>query len=229
MSNTGKNEYGGSFNTLIHQPKFEVEVSGSYLQQELGILRGSLVGNLQDLQNAIERSIPSPTFDATYDIQNPKHETQHGILKTNFSMFAGDHIFKLQYGIQRNIRREFDVRRGELNERPVIDLALLSHSLSAEWIQPTNGNWNGNSGIQIFSQNSVNEPGSNPINFVPNYNVLNLGAYTVQSVDLDNLVLELGGRLDYQTLSVNDTIRDVTFYSNAVSYTHLTLPTTPYV
>lgn len=222
LSNTGKREYGGSFNTLFHQPKYELEVSGSYLDQELGILRGSLVGNLQDLQNAITRSVPSPTFEPTYTIQNPKHETQHAILKTDLSVFAGDHLLKLTYGIQKNIRKEFDVRRGELNDRPVIDLELLSHTLEVAWTQASKENWSGNSGVQFFKQNSVNTPGSNPINFVPDYNVINLGAYTVQSLSFDESVLELGIRVDYQQLSVNDTIRDVTFYDNKVNFTNAT-------
>jgi iron complex outermembrane receptor protein len=222
LSNTGKRENGASFNALLHQPKLELKVSGSYLNQELGVLRGSLVGNLQDLQNAIERGTPSPTFEPTYNIQNPKHETQHGLLKSELSLFFGEHVLKLQYGIQQNVRREFDIRRGELNERPVIDLNLLSHTLEAEWIQPNRGNWNGNSGVQLFSQQSVNEPGSNPINFVPDYDVLNVGAYSIQSLQLDESVLELGLRLDYQTLSVRDTIRDVTIYSNEVNFTNAT-------
>jgi len=222
LSNTGKIEKGGSFNTLFHLPKLEVEVSGSYLDQELGLLRGSLVGNLQDLQNAIERGMPSPTFKATYDIQNPKHETQHGLLKSKLLLFLGDHVFKLQYGIQRNIRREFDVRRGELNERPVIDLKLLSHTIETEWVQASRGKWSGHSGVQLFTQNSTNEPGSNPINFVPDYTVLNVGAYAIQSLKFDESVLELGLRLDYQTLNVVDTIRDVTIYSNNVNFTNAT-------
>ncbi|NNF35229.1 MAG: TonB-dependent receptor, partial [Saprospiraceae bacterium] len=222
LSNTGKREYGGSFNTLFHLPKLELKVSGSYMDQELGILRGSIVGNLQDLQNAIQRGTPSPTFDPTYEIQNPKHDTQHGLFKSDLSLFLGEHIIKVRYGLQRNIRKEFDVRRGELNNRPVIDLKLLSHTLETEWVQPSKGKWSGNSGIQLFSQNSINEPGSNPINFVPDYDVLNIGAYTIQSLSFDESIVELGVRLDHQTLDVVDTIRDVTIYSNEVSFTNAT-------
>jgi len=223
LSNTGRREHGGSFRTLFHLPKVELEVSGSFLDQELGILRGSLVGNLQDLQNAIDRGVPSPTFDPTYDIQNPRHDIQHGLVKSDLSMYLGDHIVKLQYGLQRNIRKEFDVRRGELNDRPVIDLTLWSHNLGAEWIQATRGKWGGNTGIQVFSQSSTNEPGSNPINFVPDYEVLNLGAYTIQTLTLDKTVLELGVRLDHQNLSAVDTIRDVTIYSNDINFTNATI------
>ena len=222
LSNTGKREYGGGFNTLIHHPKYEIKVSGSYLDQELGILRGSLVGNLQDLQNAINRGIPSPTFEPTYDIQNPKHETQHALLKTDLSLFAGEHLIKVKYGLQRNIRKEFDVRRGELNNRPVIDLKLLSHTFEVAWTQATKDSWSGNSGIQLFAQNSFNARGSNPINFVPDYDVLNFGAYTIQQLKIDESVLELGIRVDHQKLSVVDTIREVTFYDNKIKFTNVT-------
>jgi len=191
-----------------------------------GIRQSDLMAPDYNLSNTgkreIERGIPSPTFEPTFNIQNPRHSTQHAILKSDISIFSGEHIFKIKYGAQRNIRKEFDVRRGELNERPVIDLTLWSHTFESEWIQPTKGRWSGNTGFQIFSQNSVNAVGSNPINFVPDYDILNLGAYSIQSMDLGETVLELGLRIDYQTLSARDTIRDVTIYSNEVDFTNAT-------
>ncbi len=220
LSNTGKREFGGSFNALLHQSKFDLQVSGSYLKQDLGILRASIVGNLEDLQNAIDRGIPNPTNSSTYSIQNPKQETEHGLIKTNLSLFLGDHLINLQYGYQQNIRREFDVRRGELNDRPVIDLALSSHTLETEWLQPTRGRWSGSTGIQFFTQKSTNEPESNPANFVPDYDVLNIGAFTVQSYELDQTTIELGARFDYQTLNVADTIREDFTYENEVVFTN---------
>ncbi|WP_436517068.1 TonB-dependent receptor [Ekhidna sp. To15] len=222
LSNTGKREYGGSFNALLHQDKFDVHVSGSYYDQSLGILRGSLVGNLTDLQNAIDRSVPNPTFPSTYDIQNPRQETTHGFFKSDVSLFLGDHIFNVQYAFQRNVRREFDVRRGELNERPVIDLKLLSHNFETEWIQPEKGRWNGSSGIQLYTQKSNNKPGSNPVNFVPDYDVFNVGVFTVQSLEFDNTTFEVGARFDFQRLSVADTVRDFFIYSNEVDYANAT-------
>ncbi len=222
LTNTGKVEYGASFNTLYHLPNFEIQVSGSYLDQNLGVLRGALVGNLQDLQNAIERNIPSPTFEPSYSIQNPKHVVDHKLLKADLAYYVGDHVIKLRYGIQQNDRKEFDVRRGELNDRPVIDLNLISHTADFEWVQANKGIWRGSSGLQYFSQNSTNMPGSNPINFVPNYTINNIGAYSVQSFIFDNSSIEIGVRFDYQILSVIDTIRDVTFYSNNIDFKNAT-------
>ncbi len=222
LSNTGRREYGGSFNALWHQKHFDLQVSGSYLNQELGLLRGSIVGNLDDLQRAIDRGVPSPTLDPTYDIQNPKQNTEHGLLKSSLAIFLGEHILNVQYAIQSNIRKEFDVRRGELNDRPVINLELLSQTFETEWVQPEKGRWSGSSGVQLFAQNSVNVPGTNPINFVPDYDVLNVGGYTIQSLNFDNSVIELGVRFDYQTLSVVDTIREVTIYANEVDFANAT-------
>ncbi|WP_425391707.1 TonB-dependent receptor [Ekhidna sp.] len=218
LSNTGKREFGGSFNTNLHKPIYDLQVSGSYFQQELGILRGSIVGNLDDLQRAIDRSTPSPTFPSTYQIQNPRQETQHGVLKSNLSLYLEDHIVNVQYAFQLNARKEFDVRRGELNNRPVIDLTLSSHTIDTEWIQPENGRWKGNSGIQIFTQSSSNTPGSNPVNFVPDYDVFNVGLFSVQSLNFDRTIMELGLRFDYQTLDVSDIVRDSFTYSNNVTY-----------
>ena len=222
LTNTGKREYGTSFNTFLHQANFDLQVSGSYFNQEFGILKGSIAGNLSDLQNAIDRGTPSPTFPSSYNIQNPKQETKHGLLKADLSVFLGEHTFKLLYAYQNNIRREFDVRRGELNDRPVIFLNLSSHTIESEWIQPTKGIWSGNSGIQVLTQHSFNEPGSNPINFIPDYDVLNIGAFTVQSLNYEKTVWELGARFDYQALSVADTIRETAIYSDDIDFSNAT-------
>jgi iron complex outermembrane receptor protein len=157
LSNTGKQEYGVSFNTYLHQPSFDLEVSGSYFDQEIGILRASIVGNLDDLDTAINRNEPDIIWPFTYDLQSPKQDIEHGMLKANFSLYRGDHVFNFQYGVQRNDRKEFDVHRGELNDRPVIDLKMWTHTLDAEWIQPSIGRLMGNTGIQFISQNSAHQ------------------------------------------------------------------------
>ncbi len=222
LTNTGKREYGASFNTLLHQAKFDLQVTGSYFDQEFGILRGSIAGNLTDLQNAIERGVPIPTLPASYNIQNPRQETKHGLVKSDLSVFLGEHVFNLQYAFQHNIRREYDVRRGELNERPVIYLDLTSHTIESEWVQPVKGKWSGSSGIQVVTQHSFNEPGSNPVNFIPDYDVLNMGAFTVQSLNFEKSVLELGVRFDYQKIEVADTIRETAIYSDELDFANAT-------
>ncbi|MEM0939380.1 MAG: TonB-dependent receptor [Bacteroidota bacterium] len=222
LSNTGKREYGASFSTFLHQPKFDLQISGSYFEQELGILRGSLVGNLVDMQNAIDRSVPNPTFSRTYKIKNPRQETEHGLLKSDLSLFINEHILNFQYAIQRNIRREYDIRRGENNERPIIDLSLVSHNIEIEWIQPSKSQWNGSTGIQLYTKNNDNEPGTNTVNFIPYYDIFNIGAFTVQSFSKEKTTYELGLRFDFQSLSATDTIREVEVYSSKTNFSNFT-------
>lgn len=222
LSNTGKREYGASFGTFLHRPLFDFRLSGSYFQQELGILRGSIVGNLVDLQNGIDRSIPNPTFPYTYDLSNPRQETKHALIRSDFSIFLNDHILNLKYGIQQNLRKEFDIRRGENNERPIIDLELISHTIETEWIQPTKGQWNGSTGIQFYSQNNDNKPGTNTINFVPYYDIFNIGLYTVQSLTSEKTTYEVGLRFDHQSLSATDTVRETTIYTGDIDYSNVT-------
>ena len=224
LSNTGKREYGISFNTLLHQPAFDLEVSGSYFDQQIGILRASIVGNLADLDTAINRNQPDIVWPFTYGLQSPEQDIEHALLKTNFTLYQGNHILKVQYGIQRNFRQEFDVRRGELNDRPVIKLKLWTHTFDAEWIQPAKGKWQGNSGIQFLYQNSNNLPEeSNRVNFIPGYDVFNAGAYTVQSYEINNGLVEMGLRFDFQSLQVSDSIQRYGFvYSNEVNFSNAT-------
>ncbi|MEM1407706.1 MAG: carboxypeptidase-like regulatory domain-containing protein [Bacteroidota bacterium] len=224
LSNTGKREYGVSFNTLLHRPTFDLQVAGSYFDQELGILRASIVGNLADLDTAINRNEPDIVWPFTYDLQSPWQDIEHAMLKADLSLYLGEHVFNFQYGVQRNNRKEFDVRRGELNDRPVIKLRLWTHTLDAEWTQPTKGRWQGNSGVQLISQNSDNLPEeSNKINFIPDYDVLNIGAFTVQSYEINKGLLELGVRFDFQQLSVSDSIKRNGFtYSNEINFSNAT-------
>ena len=105
LSNTGKREYGLSFNTLWHRPSYDLIVSGNYYSQELGILRGSIAGNLVDIQNAIDREVPNPTFPSTFDLQNPRQQTRHALLKADLSLFKGEHQINITYAFQGNIRR----------------------------------------------------------------------------------------------------------------------------
>jgi iron complex outermembrane receptor protein len=77
--------------------------------------------------------------------------------------------------------------------------------------------------IQFISQNSANKPESNPINFIPDYNIMNIGAYTVQSYEINQGEIELGVRFDFQSLKVEDTINRYDFiYSNQVNFSNLT-------
>ncbi|WP_370090574.1 TonB-dependent receptor [Ekhidna sp.] len=222
LTNTGKEELGFSAGGRFHFPILDINVYLSHFEQKLGILRGSVSDNLEGLADAIGAPIPSNTKPFSYDINNPGQETVHDLLKLETSLFLGEQQFDFQYAFQRNLRKEFDVRRGVNNERPAIDLRLISHSVDLDWDHPSSGAWAGTFGIQFFNQNNDNLPGTNTIPFVPNYNTNNIGFFGIESYTSENTTYEAGVRFDLMNLNVRGRDSDNDIYRDNLNYQNFT-------
>jgi iron complex outermembrane receptor protein len=221
LSNTGKREKSLASRISMHlRPELDINVSGSYIEQELGILRGAVNGNLEDLLNAIEAEIPNDTRAFTYQISSPKQKLKHLVLRTNAKYTLSKQVFNIQYNFQRNVRQEFDVRKGNDLEIPNIDLLLKTHNFDIEWQFIGNESWNSKSGFQWSNSENDNLPGTNTVPFIPNYLSQNLGVYTLQSITSGNQEWEFGIRLDNYVYNVtgrapnNDIFRDKLSYTN---------------
>lgn len=220
LTNTGKREFGYSIATRHHFSWIDIDLYASHFEQELGILRGSVNGNLVDLANAIGAEVPNETKDFSYDIHNPKQETIHDLFKIKTAIFLGEQQFDLQYAFQKNERREFDIRRGTNNDRPAINLKLNTHTIDFDWDHPSSGNWAGTVGLQFFTQNNDNIPGTNTIPFVPNYNNTNIGVFAIESYTRNQTTYEAGIRFDFLNMNIrgrdssNDIYRDDLNYQN---------------
>lgn len=222
LTNTGKEETGYNLGLKLHRSIYDLDFYVSSFSQTLGILRGSVVGSLEDLAQAIGQEPPEGTADFSYDIGNPSQETSHNLYKLKGSVYLGEHIIEAQYAFQRNLRKEFDVRRGSNNLRPSIDLELITHSLDLDWKYPDQGHLKGSAGLQYFYQDNNNRPGTNTIPFVPDYNVTNIGLFTVQTMKKDNSTFEAGARFDYQYLNARGRDQNNNIYRNSLSYNNLT-------
>lgn len=201
LTNTGKREAGLNFSAKLHRPTYDLDLYVSRFDQNLGILRGSVASNLEALVEAINRTVPENTKPFSYDINNPRQETRHSLYKLKGSLFLGEHEVDVQYAFQRNLRKEFDIRRGSNNERPAINLELNTHSVDIDWKYPSLGSLEGKAGAQFFYQDNNNIAGTNTVPFIPNYNVLNSGIYTIQTLDKGSSQYELGFRYDYQYIN----------------------------
>lgn len=199
LSNTGKREASALANLTYHKKQWNLGLRYNYFYQSLGILRGSVTGNIADLAEAINRTKPSPTFDFTYDLSSPRQEvTHHQIgLEGTYALTKG--ILQLQYALQHNTRKEFDVRRGNLIDIPAIHMQLLSQTLEASWEHPEWMGWIGSLGTQVRYLNSDNIPGTQTPLFLPNYNTTTLGLYAIESRSLGKQTLDAGFRFDYFT------------------------------
>lgn len=218
LTNTAKKENSVSLNSRYHIKKWDFEAFFSHFYQKLGILRGSVTGSLNDLVNAMENEPPPLTGPFDYEIENPNQEVSHDLFKINGSYNQEHSIWNFQYAFQANSRKEFDIRRGTLNERPSIDLMLYSHTMDIDWKHPEYKDWLGTIGIQALYQDNNNQPGTNTVIFIPNYNNYRIGAFIIESKQLSDLLIEWGVRYDYLYSYVKGRKQNNDLYTNHLAY-----------
>lgn len=223
LTNTGKKERSVALGARYHFKKLDFNFYYSHFDQELGILRSSVTGNLDDLVNAIESPVPPETQPFSYDINNPKQAVDHDLFKLQGRWNGEGQSIEMQYAFQLNKRRDFDVRRGTNNERPAIDLELYSQTLDAEWKHRQLFGWIGSLGVQTLYQDNNNIPGTNTVPFVPNFNNSRLGLYVIENRQLSTGDwIEFGLRYDYQYASVRGRKPNNNIYSNDLLYQNAT-------
>ena len=222
LSNTGKKENSFALGARYHLSDLDFNIYYSHFSQELGILRGSVIGNLEDLVAAIESETPFYTTSFSYDINTPKQEVSHDFVKLKGTFNKNSHTVDLQYGFQINRRQELDVRRGTNNEVPSIDLELQTHSLDLNWKHPEVNSWFGSVGIQGLYQDNNNIPGTNTVPFIPNYNNSRIGAYIIEAKEFGSITFEAGLRYDYQFSSIRGRKPNNDIYRNELNYQNVT-------
>ena len=203
LTNTGMSEYSVAAASRYHRKSLDLTFYYSNVNQELGILKGSVTGNLEDLAVAMNASEPEGTTDFTYELSNPRQVTNHQLAKFEGAINLSKSQLLLTYAFQINERQEYDIRRGTNNDRPSIDLELYTHSVDAEWIHSEllNG-WEGSIGGQWMLNDNNNLPGTNTAAFIPNYNSNRFGAFINESKTSGPFTYDLGLRYDYQTMSI---------------------------
>lgn len=222
LTNTGKQEYSYASSLRYHKHSFDLEGYYSHFYQSLGILRGSVNGSLEDLANAMESEVPPGTSPFSYDLNNPRQQVTHDLMKLKGGYVWDNQDISFQYAYQLNHRQEYDVRKGTNNEIPSVDLKLATQTFEVDWNHPDLGHVNGNMGLQWFYQDNNNVPGTNTVPFVPNYNVMRAGLFAVERLEAGSTTYELGLRYDFQYNSVRGRAPSNEIYSNELTYSQLT-------
>lgn len=208
LDNTGMRELGFSGALGYSDDRLGTELYLSHFQTTLGILADAHTGNLSDLQSIIENGRPFRQPDFTYDIRNPQQDVNHQILKIKAHYHLSPSTkLNVQYAFQRNIRQEYDRRRGDRNEMPALDLVLFTNTLDAYISHHTRKNWNGSTGLQLIQQANSNMPGTGVVPLIPNYDMLNLGAFAIQKFTKGPLEVEGGLRYDLRWLETARIVR----------------------
>jgi len=201
LTNTGKQERSFAGGFRYHHDGWDFEGYFSHFYQNLGILRGSVNGNLTDLKVALNRGEPAYTTGFSYTINHPGQQVSHNLAKLKGTYSLRNQKWVIQYAYQSNHRQEFSVRRREYYNNPTINLILNTHSLDVDWHHPDWKGFSGVAGIQMMYQDNQNQPGTQIVPFVPNYNSSRIGAYAIESRQVGKNTYEFGIRYDFQAIS----------------------------
>ncbi len=226
LTNTGKNEKSFAFGFRYHPiENLDIQLYFSRFDQELGILRGGVNGNLDDLLFALRSDVPNDTNPFTYNITTPKQGIVHSLAKAKMVYANERQSLSLQYGYQFNQRKEFDVRRGNNNLVPNINLELATHSIDLDWDHPeitiAQGKVVGRAGFQYLQQENDNLPGTNTLPFIPNFNNTRFGFYLVEALEANQSTYEFGLRYDFQNASVVGLDRRGDVFRNDLDFQNL--------
>jgi iron complex outermembrane receptor protein len=202
LTNTGIDTKGFNLNTGFKTFEKGFNINYSHLKTKIGILRSAHIGSINDLVDAINNGEPIVIEDFSYDINSPKQEITHQILKAEFyKRFKKFGKLQLQYDFQNNQRFEFDIRRGDDN-KPAIDLNLKTHYIKADLKLDAKTETTYNFGIHARYQNNFANPDTGVRRLIPDYDRYDVGAYAISNFILsDNTVLDVGLRYDFNRIN----------------------------
>jgi iron complex outermembrane recepter protein len=206
LTNTGKRE--GNISLQLERKlskKHVAELYYSSFNANIGVLRGSHIGNLTDLEDALSREVPFFTKDHfSYNLVPPRQLVNHHLLKWESRYFLNDQqIFQFKYGGQLNNRKEFDVRRGNRDHIPSLSLQQWAHFAESNYQHSFTNNWFLKTGLQFRFVDNYNVPGTGVRPLIPNYQSLNASTFILLQKKQNRFFYEWGARYDWKYYDVS--------------------------
>ncbi|SDH55793.1 TonB-dependent receptor [Winogradskyella thalassocola] len=194
----------------------------SVVSNELGILQASHIGNVNDLVTAINSRTPRVIEDFSYDIDYPKQNILHNLAKIEaYKRFKNFGKLSVQYDMQINRRKEYDLRRGDLANTPVIDLRLFTNSLQTNLNIDAIDNLKLDTGILVrYQQNdAISGTGVSPL--IPDFEKYDASIYAIGNFDLnDSSELSAGARYDFTRINA-EKLYNLTDWEETYNYDEL--------
>jgi iron complex outermembrane receptor protein len=182
----------------LHKENYGFEIFASRFHTDVGILKGTAIGNIEDLLAAMNGEEPLYTAPFSYDINQPRQEVSHDLIKLNAHMKSMGGEWRVQYGYQQNNRKEFDIRRTSLVSIPALNLDLSTHTVEAEWEREKSEDRTLCIGITSLIQTNTNVPGTQRIPFIPNFANYSGGFFGVIQRLIGKWKWDAGLRFDYR-------------------------------
>ena len=205
LTNTGSREANLSVQLDKNfSEKWQTSLYYSLFNTKIGILRGSHIGNLTDLEQAFTRDKPFFTSDSfSYKINAPSQLVHHHLLKLSSKLILNEkNILNFVYGGQLDNRNEYDVRRGGRSDIPALGLTQFSHYLESTYKHLFDRGLNYKVGIQVNYTDNTNNPETGILPLIPDYISNNDAAFFILSKESKPLSYEFGLRYDYNYLYV---------------------------
>ncbi len=204
LNNTGIEEKNFSYALGYHRKKWGIEMYYSQFNTTIGIFKGSHIGNLTDLNNALTRNKPLDSLAAfTYSVGRPKQEATHELIKgLAHYHFSAKWRAKLQYAWQYNIRKEYDLRRLTTVEKetgvigPDLDLKITSQTAEGIIEHDNIKSFRGIYGASYMHQGNIYSGRF----FIPNYVSNSFGLFASERLVKRYVEVELGVRYDEKHL-----------------------------
>jgi iron complex outermembrane receptor protein len=203
LANTALSEQNGSAAVGYGGEHYHAEVFYSRFHTKLGILRAAHIGNLADLEAALERDVPEETGPFGYDIDRPRQEVTHDLVKVRGGRHWDAGHLDLSYAFQNNDRSEYDKHRS-LNDsvaaldRPELRFTIYTHRLEAVFDRAARGGFSGQYGMAAGVQGNA----SHGRTFVPNFINASGGAFALERWNGEHWGAEAGLRYDHRLLQV---------------------------
>jgi len=205
LNNTGLEE--ANFSLQLEkswQSKLFLDFYASTFNTRIGILRGSHVGNLTDLEAALTREVPfftEPNF--SYTIEAPKQQVSHHLAKLRGKYFWGEQqILEVVVAGQINERDEFDVRRGGRSDIPSLSLEQYTFNAEINYTKDFHNDWKLKIGNQQILTDNTNDPETGILPLIPDYFSWKFGLFGTLSKSIDKVHFNMGLRYDYEQQNV---------------------------
>lgn len=221
LNNTGNQEanFALQFQKSFSE-NFSTDLYFSTFNTELGVLRGSHIGNLTDLEEALGRKIPFFTEDDfSYKIDAPKQQVHHHLLKIHSKYFIDDtQWLDFTFAGQLNNRKEFDVRRSGRSDIPALSLQQYSYFFEGKHQKILKNKLKLKSGVQFNITDNTNNPETGILPLIPDYLSYETGIYILTSKKINKSFFEIGLRYDnvkQNVVAISSTIpREIIRYNN---------------
>lgn len=205
LSNTGIQEIGATFTIGKRDFVQGWEAYYSFYDADIGILRASHIGNVDDLITAINSDKPliiEPFTYAINQVNKPYQQVTHHLVKVSYYLrFQGLGKWTTQYDFQNNRRLEFDIRRGDNIGTASLDLDLSTHSISSSFKFDSGKRLNLKMGLLGRYQNNFPNPATGVRRLIPDYDKYDFGVYAIADYRInDDLILDSGLRYDFSRL-----------------------------